>query len=93
MPETASACGRIRLAMAIVYPLTLLGFAAWRGPLGARVAITVLGYTAAFLFLGRTDNYYWGLITLPLLPLGLIWAIAALTTLTKIAFTKTIQHT
>jgi hypothetical protein len=58
----------------LLFPLALLGLAAWRGGLGARVALTVFGYTVAFLVLGRRDNFYWGLVIAPIWPLGLLTA-------------------
>jgi len=32
----------------------------------------VLAYLGAWLFIGRRDNDYWGLMIAPLLPLGLL---------------------
>ena len=32
----------------------------------------VLTYLAIWLFIGRPDNDYWGLVVAPLLPLGLL---------------------
>jgi hypothetical protein len=61
-------------AAALVAPLALLGLAAWRGPFGERVALTVFGYVAAFVFVGRPENNYWGFLIAPLWPLGLLLA-------------------
>jgi hypothetical protein len=63
---------------ALLVPLALLGLTALRGPLGRRLALTVGGYTFAFLFVGRDNNFYWGLIIAPLWPLGLLTAWPAL---------------
>ncbi len=63
---------------AVLVPIALLGLTASGGPLGHRLALTVFGYTLAFLCVGRPDNYYWGLIIAPLWPLGLVTAWAAL---------------
>lgn len=61
-----------RWAIPLLVPLALLGFTAWHGPLGRRLALTVGGYVVGFLCFGRPDNSYWGLIIAPLLPLGLL---------------------
>jgi hypothetical protein len=68
-------------AGALVAPLALLGLAAWRDPLAERVALTVFGYVAAFIFVGRPENNYWGLLIAPLWPLGLLLAPRMLLTL------------
>lgn len=52
----------------------LIGLSGCRDPWVTRVAIIVGGYMAAFLFIGRPDNDYWGYLYSPLLPLG--WALA-----------------
>jgi len=57
--------------LACLAPLALLGLATWTGPLCDRIALTVIGYCCAFLFVGRADNLYWGLLIAPLWPLGL----------------------
>ena len=72
-----------RWAAAVVAPFALLGLAAWRGPLGERLALTVFGYVAAFVFVGRPENHYWGLLIAPLWPLGLVLAPTALATLCR----------
>jgi hypothetical protein len=64
--------------VAVVVPLMLLGVAAWPGPLGTRMALISAGYTAAFLAVGRPDNFLWGVVTAPLLGLGLLMVPGAL---------------
>lgn len=59
---------------ALAAPLALLGLLVWRDPLAERVALTVFGYVAAFVFVGRPENSYWGLLIAPLWPLGLLMA-------------------
>lgn len=59
---------------AILAPFAVLGLAVWRGPLGDRVALVVLGYCVAFLVIGRPENSYWGMLIAPLWPLGLLVA-------------------
>jgi hypothetical protein len=57
---------------AIIFPAALLGLLHWKSAVGDRVALTVLSYVFAFLFVGRPDNNYWGFMYAPLLPLGLL---------------------
>jgi hypothetical protein len=61
-----------RWLVPVLVPLALFGLTAWRGALGHRLALTVLGYVIGFLCFGRADNSYWGLMIAPLLPLGLL---------------------
>lgn len=58
---------------AVLVPLALLGLAAWRGPLGSRVAATVGIYILAFSIVGLPFNKYWGLMYAHLLPLGFLF--------------------
>lgn len=60
--------------IATAVPLMLLGLAAWPGPLGTRMAAICFAYNLAFLFFGRPDNSYWGVIIAPLLALGPLMA-------------------
>jgi hypothetical protein len=59
---------------AVLLPLALLGLATCHDALGQRLALTVLGYTMAFLVVGRANNAYWGLMIAPLWPLGMYFA-------------------
>jgi hypothetical protein len=70
---------------AVLAPVALLGLAAWRDPLGERVALTVFGYVAAFIFVGRPENSYWGLLIAPLWPLSLLLGPRALLVLLRTA--------
>jgi hypothetical protein len=56
-------------AVAVALPALLVGLWRW-GPDGHRVAITVSTFIGFFLVAGRPDNWYWGLMIAPLLPLG-----------------------
>jgi hypothetical protein len=58
--------------------LSLLGLAVRPGENGLLALLTVCGYAAAFLVVGHPFNDYWGLLYAPLLPLGIVWAPAAL---------------
>ncbi len=62
---------------AIAVPLALFGAAAWDSPLGRRLAAILIGYVLAFAVIGRPENFYWGLMFAPLLPLGLAAALGA----------------
>jgi hypothetical protein len=56
---------------ALVVPLALAGAATWDGPLGRRLAAVLVAYALAFAVVGRPENFYWGLLFTPILPLGL----------------------
>lgn len=62
----------------IVVPLALAGLTGRRDDVGQRVMLVVFGYVAAFIFVGRDNNSYWGLMIAPLWPLGLVTAWPAL---------------
>jgi len=62
----------------ILVPLALAGLTGRRDDLGRRVMLVVFGYVAAFIFVGRDNNSYWGLMIAPLWPLGLVTAGPAL---------------
>ena len=81
-----------KAAIPVLIPLALLGLAAWNSQLGARIALTMAFYVAAFLVVGRPDNDYWGLIYAPLLSLGLLFAPAALRDLARAALTTAPAH-
>jgi hypothetical protein len=66
---------------AICLPLSLLGLASWRNETGLRVFLTASAYIAAFAVVGQPFNDYWGLMYVPLLPLGLVRAPAAISDL------------
>lgn len=63
---------------ALLTPLALLGWLAWR----SRLALVTLGvqliYAALFMTLARSDNFYWGMLVIPTLFIGLVFAPAAL---------------
>lgn len=65
----------------LLVPLALLGWAAWR----SRVAHAVLGvqifYAAVLMIVARSDNFYWAMLIVPTLSMGLIFAPAALAAL------------
>jgi hypothetical protein len=57
---------------ALFLPTCLFGFAAGSTRATRNVGPVVLAYLAAWLFVGRPDNAYWGHMIAPLLPLGLL---------------------
>jgi hypothetical protein len=73
---------------AVVTPLALLGWCAWRGAYALRTTAMLGLWMTAFLIVGRPDNSYWGFLFAPLLPVGLALAPAALWDLSKAAFTR-----
>ncbi len=79
----------------VLLPLMLIGLIGWRGKTGTRVSLTVGLYVLAFMIVGRSDNYYWGLMYAPLIPLGLLQAPRALGDLFRAAIStnkKTIRQ-
>lgn len=63
---------------AILTPLALLGWLAWRSRLGLLGFGAQLVYAALFMTFARADNFYWGMLVIPTLFIGLIFAPAAL---------------
>lgn len=68
---------------AILVPLALIGWLAWRSRLGTLGLIVQAGYAAAFMLFARPDNDYWGMLVVPTLFVGLIFAPAALAALIR----------
>jgi len=63
---------------ALLLPLALLGAGSWKDRTGLRLVTFLGGYIVGFLFIGRPNNNYWGLVIAPLLGVGLALAPAAL---------------
>lgn len=68
---------------AILTPLALLGWLAWRSRLGTLGLVVQAGYAAAFMLFARADNDYWGMLVVPTLFIGLVFAPAALASLVR----------
>lgn len=68
---------------AVLVPLALLGWLAWRSRLGTLGLIVQAGYAAAFMLFARPDNDYWGMLVVPTLFIGLVFAPAALASLVR----------
>lgn len=66
---------------ALLVPPALFGWAAWRSRIGLIVLLTHLIYAALFMLLARPDNFYWGLLVVPTLFMGLALAPTALAAL------------
>jgi hypothetical protein len=56
--------------IAIVVPILWAGSWYWNDRLGRRLALVLSGYFAMFMVVGRADNWYWGFLIAPLIPLG-----------------------
>ena len=63
---------------AIWVPLAWLGAAARQDSLGTRLFLTVSVYIVIFLFVGREDNHYWGILISPLVTVSLVYTPMAL---------------
>lgn len=74
-----------RWATAIAVPLALFGWAARGDALTDRVALALAALIVPFMGIGRPDNFYWGLLIAPLLPIGLAFAPRALADLARSA--------
>ena len=68
---------------ALLVPLSLLGWAAWRSRLGLAVLLIQLGYAALLMLFARPANFYWAMLVTPTLFVGLALAPAALTALVR----------
>ncbi|MEO6389164.1 MAG: hypothetical protein ABIT16_03305 [Croceibacterium sp.] len=55
----------------VVVVFALLGWAAFRSPAAVTVSLLSIGYGVAFMFAGREDNFYWGMIVTPMLFAGI----------------------
>lgn len=84
--DFAIATAKWNIAMhALPYPLIALavcqgivGLAGSPDGRARRAAVIVAGYLTGFLVVGRPNNFYWGILYAPLLPVGFLLAPAAL---------------
>jgi hypothetical protein len=72
-------------AAAVIVPLALTGAVGRTDGLGLRLALLLIGYTLGFMVIGRPSNAYWGLVTAPLVALGLCFAPQAMLDLARAA--------
>jgi hypothetical protein len=59
-----------RWTLAIGTPLLWAGSWYWNDSLGRRLAFILGGYFAVFTIVGRPDNWYWGFLIAPLIPIA-----------------------
>ena len=74
-----------RLAVVSLVPLAFIGWIGWRNGFALRVSLWLCGMTAAFMLVGRPDNFYWVTHIAILLPMGLAFAPRALLALSRAA--------
>lgn len=65
--------------------LTMFGWAGWRSPAGTFGTLFYGGYGLAFMLAGRGDNYYWGVMVVPAILVGLVFVPRALSSLVRAA--------
>lgn len=63
---------------AVLIPLSLLGWASWKHRLGSAGFLAHAFYAVIFMAAARPDNFYWGLLVVPTLFIGLFLAPGAL---------------
>lgn len=68
---------------ALLVPLALLGWAAWRSRLGLAGLLIQLFYAALLMLFARPANFYWAMLVTPTLFVGLAFAPAALAGLVR----------
>ncbi|SEH16705.1 hypothetical protein SAMN05428974_1826 [Sphingopyxis sp. YR583] len=68
---------------ALLVPLALLGWAAWRSRLGLAALSIQLGYAMLLMMFARPANFYWAMLVTPTLFIGLVFAPAALAELAR----------
>ena len=75
-------------AAAPLVGLAWFGWTCWNTPLALRSAATIAAYALLLAVAGRLDTFYWGLLTAPVLPLGLTFAPDGLRDLAAAALDK-----
>lgn len=73
---------------AVLAPLALAGWAAWRDPLATRVLAVSAAYLLLLATFARADNFYWVLLVAPVSLLGLVLAPDALRDLVAAALDR-----
>ncbi len=68
---------------AALLPLAIVGALGWKDATGARLFALLAGFTLGFCIIGRPDNFYWGLMTAPLIGVGLTLAPEAIIDLAR----------
>ena len=73
--QASTALSLLPLALAApLVALTFAGWIAWAEPVAARAAATLGGYALLLAIAGRLDTFYWGLLSAPVLLIGLAFA-------------------
>ena len=72
---TASRCSVVLMFLpawlvAVIVPIAWAGFWRWTNAAGRRIAAVLTAYFLMFTVIGRADNWYWGFLVAPLIPLG-----------------------
>ena len=67
-----------QMVTAILLPLSLLGWSAWRHPAGLRAFLFLSGFAVMMMIVGRPDNFYWAVMITPMLFMGALFAPLAL---------------
>ena len=68
--------------------LAMVGWAAWKSPLGTTATLLFSGYATAFAIVGRPDNFYWGGVIAPALFVGLAFVPMAVKSLVRASFSS-----
>jgi len=79
-------------AAAVFVPVGLAGGLGVRDGLGRRLTALIAGYCLGFMVIGRPSNAYWGLVTAPLLAIGLALGPAAIADLARSAASRTARR-
>ncbi|WP_419807328.1 hypothetical protein [Sphingomonas sp.] len=73
--QASTALSLLPLALAApLVALALAGWTAWASPVATRAATTLGAYALLLGVAGRLDTFYWGLLTAPVLLIGLAFA-------------------
>jgi hypothetical protein len=64
---------------AALVPFALLGWMTVERSLALRIGLWLVGMACVFMVFGRSDNYYWGALVAPILPIGLAFAPSGIT--------------
>ncbi|MEG8025234.1 DUF2079 domain-containing protein [Sphingomonas aurantiaca] len=62
----------------LVLGTSLFGWLAWRDATATRALAMFAGYAALIALLARSDNFYWALMTTPVLLVGIVFAVDGL---------------
>lgn len=63
--------------------LALFGWTGWKSQAGTFASLLTFGYAFAFMIAGRANNFYWGVVILPILFMGLAMVPMAMKSLWK----------